>query len=81
MEPQQTTFGAKFVGNEYVLARRPHRRPDQVFLLAIVGVVSACVQLYSIGYLHERVASYTALVTLFTASMVTVASTTACSCC
>ena len=43
-----------------------------VLLLAMVGVVSACVQVYSIGYLEKRVASYTALVTLFTAAMVTV---------
>ncbi|TWD79616.1 NADH-quinone oxidoreductase subunit L [Kribbella amoyensis] len=43
-----------------------------VLMLAVVGVVSTCVQVYSIGYVHERVASYTALVTLFTAAMVTV---------
>jgi NADH-quinone oxidoreductase subunit L len=43
-----------------------------VLMLAVVGVVSACVQIYSIGYVHERVASYTALITLFTAAMVTV---------
>jgi NADH-quinone oxidoreductase subunit L len=45
-----------------------------VLMLAIVGVVAGCVQVYSIGYLHgePRTASYTAIVTLFTAAMVTV---------
>jgi NADH-quinone oxidoreductase subunit L len=35
-------------------------------------VIATCVQVYSIGYLHLRPASYHALVTLFTAAMVTV---------
>jgi NADH-quinone oxidoreductase subunit L len=45
-----------------------------VLLLAVVGVVATCVQLYSIGYLHgqPRTASYTAIITLFTAAMTTV---------
>jgi NADH-quinone oxidoreductase subunit L len=43
-----------------------------VLLLAVVGVIATCVQVYSIGYLHVRPASYHALVTLFTAAMVTV---------
>ncbi|TDD15217.1 NADH-quinone oxidoreductase subunit L [Kribbella turkmenica] len=43
-----------------------------VLLLAVVGVVATCVQVYSLGYLHERPASYHALVALFTAAMVTV---------
>ncbi len=43
-----------------------------VLLLAIVGVIATCVQVYSVGYLHQRAASYHALVTLFTAAMVTV---------
>jgi NADH-quinone oxidoreductase subunit L len=43
-----------------------------VLLLAVVGVIAACVQVYSLGYLHQRPASYHALVTLFTAAMVTV---------
>ncbi|MGW1344269.1 NADH-quinone oxidoreductase subunit 5 family protein [Kribbella sp. NPDC002412] len=43
-----------------------------VLLLAVVGVIASCVQVYSLGYLHERPASYHALVTLFTAAMVTV---------
>nr|WP_202886218.1 proton-conducting transporter membrane subunit [Kribbella sandramycini] len=43
-----------------------------VLLLAVVGVVATCVQIYSLGYLHERAASYHALVTLFTAAMAAV---------
>jgi NADH-quinone oxidoreductase subunit L len=43
-----------------------------VLLLVVVGVIATCVQVYSIGYLHLRPASYHALVTLFTAAMVTV---------
>ncbi len=43
-----------------------------VLLLAVVGVVATCVQVYSLSYLHERAASYHALVTLFTAAMATV---------
>nr|WP_202888638.1 proton-conducting transporter membrane subunit [Kribbella solani] len=43
-----------------------------VLLLAVVGVIATCVQVYSLGYLQERPASYHALVTLFTAAMVTV---------
>ena len=41
-------------------------------MLAVVGVIATCVQVYSLGYLHQRPASYHALVTLFTAAMVTV---------
>lgn len=49
-------------------------RTDQltVLLLAVVGVIATCVQVYSLGYLHQRAASYHALVTLFTAAMVIV---------
>ena len=45
-----------------------------MLLLAVVGVVATCVQVYSIGYLHgqPRTASYTAIITLFTAAMTTV---------
>jgi NADH-quinone oxidoreductase subunit L len=43
-----------------------------VVMLAVVGVIATCVQVYSLGYLHQRPASYHALVTLFTAAMVTV---------
>ncbi|HEY9334662.1 MAG TPA: NADH-quinone oxidoreductase subunit L [Kribbella sp.] len=43
-----------------------------VLMLAVVGVIATCVQVYSLGYLHQRPASYHALVTLFTAAMVTV---------
>ncbi|MEU0089597.1 proton-conducting transporter membrane subunit [Kribbella sp. NPDC006257] len=72
VDPQQTNLGGSFVGWD-VFLNYDFRTDDlTVFMLAIVGVVSACVQLYSIGYLEKRVASYTALVTLFTAAMVTV---------
>ena len=72
VDPQQTDLGGSFVGWD-VFLNYDFRTDDlTVFMLAIVGVVSACVQLYSIGYLEKRVASYTALVTLFTAAMVTV---------
>ncbi|MGW7679554.1 NADH-quinone oxidoreductase subunit 5 family protein [Kribbella sp. NPDC054772] len=43
-----------------------------VLLLTVVGVIATCVQVYSLGYLQERPASYHALVTLFTAAMVLV---------
>lgn len=43
-----------------------------VLMLAVVGVIATCVQVYSLGYLHQRPASYHALVALFTAAMVTV---------
>ncbi len=43
-----------------------------VLLLAVVGVIATCVQVYSVGSLHQRAASYHALVSLFTAAMVTV---------
>ncbi|MFI6828795.1 NADH-quinone oxidoreductase subunit L [Kribbella sp. NPDC050241] len=43
-----------------------------VLMLAVVGVIATCVQVYSLGDLHQRAASYHALVTLFTAAMVTV---------
>ncbi|MFG1621205.1 NADH-quinone oxidoreductase subunit L [Kribbella sp. NPDC049227] len=43
-----------------------------VLMLAVVGVIATCVQVYSLGYLQQRPASYHALVTLFTAAMVTV---------
>ncbi|WBQ06291.1 NADH-quinone oxidoreductase subunit 5 family protein [Kribbella sp. CA-293567] len=72
VDAQQKSFGGVFVGPEVFINYDLRTDDLTVLMLAIVGVVSACVQLYSIGYLHERVASYTALVTLFTASMVTV---------
>ncbi|MDX6258337.1 MAG: NADH-quinone oxidoreductase subunit [Kribbellaceae bacterium] len=72
VDPQQKGFGGTFVGPEVFLSYGVRTDDLTVFMLAIVGVVSLCVQVYSIAYVHERVASYTALVTLFTASMVTV---------
>lgn len=73
VEPQQTAFthGAR-VGGDVFISFDLRTDDLAVVMLAVVGVVSACVQIYSIGYLRERVASYTALVTLFTAAMVTV---------
>ncbi|ADB35232.1 proton-translocating NADH-quinone oxidoreductase, chain L [Kribbella flavida DSM 17836] len=70
-DPQVTSFPGTGAGDAFWTY---DLRTDDltVLLLAVVGVVSACVQVYSIGYLHERAASYTALVTLFTAAMVTV---------
>jgi NADH-quinone oxidoreductase subunit L len=70
--PQQTNFGGVGVGHDVFISFDLRTDDLTVLMLAVVGVVSACVQLYSIGYVHERVASYTALVTLFTAAMVTV---------
>jgi NADH-quinone oxidoreductase subunit L len=73
VDPQQVALGGTSVGDVFIGF---DLRTDDltVLMLAIVGVVSACVQVYSIGYLHgqPRAASYTALVTLFTAAMVTV---------
>jgi NADH-quinone oxidoreductase subunit L len=70
--PQQTHFSGVGVGNDVFISFDVRTDDLTVLMLAVVGVVSACVQFYSIGYVHERVASYTALVTLFTAAMVTV---------
>jgi NADH-quinone oxidoreductase subunit L len=71
VDPQQTSFVGSDVG-ELVVGFGLRTDDLTVFMLALVGVIATCVQVYSIGYLHERVASYTALVTLFTAAMVTV---------
>ena len=73
VEPQQTAFtnGAR-VGSDVFISFDLRTDDLTVLMLAVVGVVSACVQVYSIGYVRERIASYTALVTLFTAAMVTV---------
>ncbi|TCN40486.1 NADH-quinone oxidoreductase subunit L [Kribbella orskensis] len=73
VEPQQTAFthGAR-VGGDVFISFDLRTDDLTVLMLAVVGVVSACVQVYSIGYVRERIASYTALVTLFTAAMVTV---------
>jgi NADH-quinone oxidoreductase subunit L len=71
--PQQVALGSTSVGD---LSIGFDLRTDHltVLMLALVGVVATCVQVYSIGYLHgpTRIASYTAVVTLFTAAMVAV---------
>jgi NADH-quinone oxidoreductase subunit L len=72
VEPQQTGFPGTGAGLDVFWTFDLRTDDLTVLLLAVVGVVSACVQVYSIGYLHERAASYTALVTLFSAAMVTV---------
>ncbi len=71
VDPQQTGFVGSDVG-DLVVGFGLRTDDLTVFMLAVVGVIATCVQVYSISYLHERVASYTALVTLFTAAMVTV---------
>lgn len=71
VDPQQTRYVGSDVG-DLVIGFSVRTDDLTVFMLAIVGVIATCVQVYSISYLHERVASYTALVTLFTAAMVTV---------
>lgn len=70
--PQHTTAGGAGIGRDFSFAYEFRTDGLTVLMLAVVGVVSACVQVYSIGYVRERIASYTAVVTLFTAAMVTV---------
>ncbi|GAA1157044.1 NADH-quinone oxidoreductase subunit L [Kribbella jejuensis] len=70
--PGTTKAGGIMIGQEFWFSYEFRTDGLTVLMLAVVGVVSACVQVYSIGYVRERVASYTALVTLFTAAMVTV---------
>jgi NADH-quinone oxidoreductase subunit L len=70
--PRVTTAGGAMIGQDFWFSYEFRTDGLTVLMLAVVGVVSACVQVYSIGYVRERVASYTALVTLFTAAMVTV---------
>ena len=72
VDPQQVGFGGSYVGIHTFLDFGVRTDDLTVLMLAVVGVVSTCVQVYSIGYLDKRVASYTALVALFTAAMVTV---------
>lgn len=69
--PDQTDFLNSSVG-DLTIGFAVRTDDLTVLLLAVVGVIATCVQVYSIGYLHERPASYHALVTLFTAAMVTV---------
>ncbi|MFF0265167.1 NADH-quinone oxidoreductase subunit L [Kribbella sp. NPDC004536] len=70
--PQTTMAGGAMIGEDFWFSYEFRTDGLTVLMLAVVGVVSACVQVYSIGYVRERIASYTALVTLFTAAMVTV---------
>ncbi|WP_329003608.1 NADH-quinone oxidoreductase subunit L [Kribbella sp. NBC_00709] len=72
VDPQQTTAGGAMIGEDFWFSYEFRTDGLTVLMLAVVGVVSTCVQVYSIGYVRERIASYTALVTLFTAAMVTV---------
>ncbi|MEV0291385.1 NADH-quinone oxidoreductase subunit L [Kribbella sp. NPDC050820] len=69
--PDQTSFLNSSVG-DLTIGFAVRTDDLTVLLLAVVGVIASCVQVYSLGYLHERPASYHALVTLFTAAMVTV---------
>ncbi|NIK56353.1 NADH-quinone oxidoreductase subunit L [Kribbella shirazensis] len=69
--PDQTAFLNSPVG-DLTIGFAVRTDDLTVLLLAVVGVIATCVQVYSLGYLHQRAASYHALVTLFTAAMVTV---------
>jgi NADH-quinone oxidoreductase subunit L len=69
--PGQTSFLNSSVG-DLTIGFAVRTDDLTVVLLAVVGVIATCVQVYSLGYLHQRAASYHALVTLFTAAMVTV---------
>ncbi|MFI6673699.1 NADH-quinone oxidoreductase subunit L [Kribbella sp. NPDC050470] len=69
--PDQTSFLNSSIG-DLTIGFAVRTDDLTVLLLAVVGVIASCVQVYSLGYLHERPASYHALVTLFTAAMVTV---------
>ncbi|TCO49409.1 NADH-quinone oxidoreductase subunit L [Kribbella antiqua] len=70
-DPAQTSFMNSPVG-DLTIGFGVRTDDLTVLLLAVVGVIATCVQVYSLGYLHQRPASYHALVTLFTAAMVTV---------
>ncbi|TDW17226.1 NADH-quinone oxidoreductase subunit 5 family protein [Kribbella kalugense] len=72
VDPQQTSSAGAMIGEDFWFAYEFRTDGLTVLMLAVVGVVSTCVQVYSIGYVRERIASYTAIVTLFTAAMVTV---------
>jgi len=72
VDPQQTTSAGSMIGQDFWFSYEFRTDDLTVLMLAVVGVVSACVQVYSIGYVRERVASYTAIVTLFTAAMIAV---------
>ncbi|MEU4294914.1 NADH-quinone oxidoreductase subunit L [Kribbella sp. NPDC026596] len=70
-DPGQTSFLNSSVG-DLTIGFAVRTDDLTVVMLAVVGVIATCVQVYSLGYLHQRPASYHALVTLFTAAMVTV---------
>ncbi|TCO30095.1 NADH-quinone oxidoreductase subunit L [Kribbella steppae] len=70
-EPDQTSFLNSSVG-DLTIGFAVRTDDLTVLMLAVVGVIATCVQVYSVGYLHQRPASYHALVTLFTAAMVMV---------
>jgi NADH-quinone oxidoreductase subunit L len=70
-EPEQIGFLNSSIG-DLTIGFAVRTDDLTVLLLAVVGVIATCVQVYSLGYLHQRAASYHALVTLFTAAMVTV---------
>ncbi|MFC0628650.1 NADH-quinone oxidoreductase subunit 5 family protein [Kribbella deserti] len=72
-EPGQYQFATALAGDQ-VIGFGVRTDDLTAYMLAVVGVVATCVQVYSIGYLHHepRIAPYTALVTLFTAAMVSV---------
>jgi NADH-quinone oxidoreductase subunit L len=70
-EPGQTSFLNSSIG-ELTIGFAVRTDDLTVLLLALVGVIATCVQVYSVGYLHQRASSYHALVALFTAAMVTV---------
>jgi NADH-quinone oxidoreductase subunit L len=71
-DPGQTAFLNSSIGNDLTIGFAVRTDDLTVLMLAVVGVIATCVQVYSLGYLHQRPASYHALVTLFTAAMVTV---------
>ncbi len=71
-EPRVVTVGPGTLAGPTTLLFNVRIDDLSALMLAIVGVVGACVHVYSIGYLHERKASYHAIVTLFTLAMVTV---------
>ncbi|HEY3004231.1 MAG TPA: proton-conducting transporter membrane subunit, partial [Kribbellaceae bacterium] len=71
-EPRVIRVGDGTLAGQATLLFNVRADDLSVLMLVIVGVVGACVHVYSIGYLHERRPSYHAIVTLFTLAMVTV---------
>ncbi|NUR96881.1 MAG: proton-translocating NADH-quinone oxidoreductase subunit L, partial [Kribbellaceae bacterium] len=60
VSPRTTAAGGAMIGQDFWFSYEFRTDGLTVLMLAVVGVVSACVQVYSIGYVRERVASYTA---------------------